>query len=64
MGKEILTFDNTEIVKSKFYRRKSPIFGGDVDIEKVSVSKKISFSQKTVSTLLVSCTIIIKQLLM
>ena len=64
MGKEILTFDNTEIVKSKFYRRKSPIFGEDVDIEKVSVSKKISFSQKTVSTLLVTCTIIIKQLLM
>ena len=26
VGEEILTFDNTEIEKNKFYRRKTPIF--------------------------------------
>ena len=46
MGKEILTFGNIEILKNKFYRHKSSILGGGVDIEKVSVSKKISFGQK------------------
>ena len=43
MGKEILTFDNIEIEKNKFYRHKTPVFGGNVDIEKVLVSNKISF---------------------
>ena len=28
MGKEILTFDNTEIEKNRFYRHKTPIFLG------------------------------------
>ena len=28
MGKEILTFDNTEIEKNRFYRHKTPIFWG------------------------------------
>ena len=42
----------------KFYRRKTLIFLGDVDIEKVS--NKISFVvKKTLNTLLVTCTIII-----
>ena len=27
MGKEILTFGNIEIEKSKFYHHKTPIFG-------------------------------------
>ena len=46
MGKEILTFGDTEIKKIKFYRHKSPIFLKDVDIEKVLVSNKISFGEK------------------
>ena len=46
MGKEILTFGNIEIEKSKFYRSKTPIFLKDVDIEKVLVSNKISFGEK------------------
>ena len=46
MGKEILTFGNIEIEKNKFYRHKTPIILGDVDIEKVLVSKKISFGEK------------------
>ena len=46
MGKEILTFDNIEIQKNKFYRYKSPIFKKDVDIEKVLVSHKISSGGK------------------
>ena len=32
MGKEILTFGDTEIEKSEFYRDKSPIFLKNVDI--------------------------------
>ena len=32
---------------------------GDVDIEKVFVSKKIYFGEKTINALLVTCTIII-----
>ena len=46
MGKEILIFGQIEIAKKKFYRHKTPIFWGDVDIEKVLVSNKISFGEK------------------
>ena len=46
MGKEILTFGDTQIEKSKFYRHKTPILLKDVDIEKVLVSNKISFGGK------------------
>ena len=46
MGKEILTFGNIKIEKNKFYRHKTPIFVGDVDIEKVLVSNKLSFGEK------------------
>ena len=46
MGKEILTFGNIGIEKSKFYRHKTPIFLGDVDIEKVLVSKNIFLVEK------------------
>ena len=46
MDKEILTFGNIDIEKNKLYRHKTPIFLGDVDIEKVLVSKKISFGEK------------------
>ena len=37
---------NIGIEKIKFYRHKTPIFLRDVDIEKVLVSKKISFGEK------------------
>ena len=40
MGKEILTFADTEIEKQKVLPQK------DVDIEKVLVSSKISFGEK------------------
>ena len=56
MGKEILTFGNIEIEKNRFYPLKTPffiylfiylfIFGGDVHIEKIFVSNKISFGEK------------------
>ena len=41
MGKEILTFDKIEIKNNNFYRHKTPIFLGDIDIEKVLVSKDL-----------------------
>ena len=50
MGKEILTFGNFEIEENKFYRHKTPIFLRDVDTEKVLVSNKTPFGEKTVST--------------
>ena len=43
-----------------FYHNKTPIFKKDVDIEKVLVSKKISFGEKPTNTLLVTCIMIIK----
>ena len=46
MGKEILTFGDIEIEKSKFYRHKSRVPLRDIDIEKVLVSNKISFGEK------------------
>ena len=46
MGKEILTFDNIEIEKNKYYPHDTPILIGDEDIEKVLVSKKASFGEK------------------
>ena len=47
MSKEILRFDNNEIENDQFYRHKSPIFLEDTDIDKVLVSKMISFGEKT-----------------
>ena len=55
MGKEVLTFGNVEIEKNKFYRHKTPIFLGDVDR-----SNEISFGEKNLSTLLVTCIMVIK----
>ena len=46
MGKDILTFDNIEIEKNKFYLHNTPILLGDEDIEKVLVSNKVSFGEK------------------
>ena len=50
MGNGILMFGDIKIEKYKFY----------IDIEKVSVSNKISSGEKTVNTLLVTCIMIIK----
>ena len=47
-GKEILTFDNIEIERNKFYHNKTPIFLKNVDIEKVLVSKHFMSTCKTV----------------
>ena len=47
MGKEILRFGNIEIEKNRFYHNKTPILWGDVDIEKLLVSKKIPFGGKS-----------------
>ena len=46
MGEGILTFGNIEIEINNFYPHKTPIFLGDVYIEKVLVSSKISFGKK------------------
>ena len=46
MGIGILTFGDIEIEKNKFYRNRIPIPLKDIDIEKVLVSKKISFGEK------------------
>ena len=46
MGREILTFRDIEIEKNTFYRNRIPVLLRDVDIEKVLVSKKISFREK------------------
>ena len=60
MGKEILTLDNIENEKNKFYHNKTYIFLRHLDIEKVLVSNKINFGEKTTSTLLVTCIMVTK----
>ena len=60
MGKEVLTFGDIEIEKNKFYHHQTPTFFGDVDIEKELVSNKISFGEKTIITLVVTCIMVIK----
>ena len=46
MDKEILTFGDIEIEKSRFYHYKSPVPLRDVDIVKVLISNKNSFGEK------------------
>ena len=53
MGEEILTFGD-------IYCHKSPIFLNSVDIAKVLLSNRIFSTEKTISTLLVTCIMIIK----
>ena len=60
MGKEILMLGDIEIEKNKFFSHKSPILLKDVDIKKVLVSKNVSSGEKTLSTLLVTCMMIVK----
>ena len=56
----MLTFEDIEIENKNFYHRNTSIFKKDVDIEKELVSNKISFGEKTLTTLLVTCVMIIK----
>ena len=44
-----------KLKKNFFYHNKTPNFLKNVDIDKVLVSNKISFGEKTLSTLLVTC---------
>ena len=46
MEKTIITFDDIEIEKQRFYQLKRPIPIKNIDINKVVVSKKISFGKK------------------
>ena len=61
MGKEILTLTLKvlKLKKKKIYCHETPIFLRDVDIEKVLVSYKISFDEKPINTLLVTCIMVI-----
>ena len=43
MGKEILTFEDIEIEKDKFYDNKIPVSLKDIDIEKMLESNEVSF---------------------
>ena len=56
----MLTFEDIEIENKNFYHRNTSIFKKDVDIEKELVSNKISFGEKTITTFLVTCVMIIK----
>ena len=58
MGKEILTFEDIEIEKNKFYGLTTSIILGDVDIEKVLT--RFILVKTTISTLLVACIRVIK----
>ena len=52
-------FGDIEIEKNRFYHNKIPILLKDVDIDKLSVSNKISMVKK-INTLLVTCIMVIK----
>ena len=43
MDKEILTFEDIETEKDKFYDNKIPVSLKDIDIEKMLVSNEVSF---------------------
>ena len=47
MGKENLTLVDTEIEKNDFYNKKTPVPLRGVGIQKVLVSKKICFDEKS-----------------
>ena len=61
MGKKILTSDDIEIEKNKFYRYENRIFLKDIGIEKVLVSNKIySGEKKTIGNVVVTSRMTIK----
>ena len=53
-GKEVITFGDTEVDKCKFYRYKNRIFLNGVNVDKILVSKKISFGKKVINSSLVT----------
>ena len=58
MGKRILGI--LKLKTDKFYRNKIPVLLRDVDIEKMLASNKIPLVEETISTLLITCTMMIK----
>ena len=58
MGKRILGI--LKLKTDKFYRNKIPVLLRDVDTEKMLASNKIPLVEETISTLLVTCTMMIK----
>ena len=58
MGKEILTFGDIKIEENKFYLTNAPVFLKDVDIEKVLVSNKISFGEKSYKYFILYCLLV------
>ena len=47
MDKQIIKFSDTEIEKYKFHQHKNPILINNIDISKIVVCNKISFSKKS-----------------
>ena len=45
MDNKIIKFDDTEIEKYKFHQHQSPISKDMIDINKIVVSKKVSFGK-------------------
>ena len=52
MGKEIITFDDIEVEKHKFYQHKSTIFTYDVNIDTILVSNNFPLIKKVLNILL------------
>ena len=47
---KIITFDDTEIEEHKFHQYKSPVLINDIDINKIVVSNRFSFSKHNLVT--------------
>ena len=60
MSEETITFFDIEIEKQKSHHYKVLLFLEDVDINNILASNKISSDEKTINTLLVTYTVIIK----
>ena len=52
MGKEIITFDDIEVEKHKFYQHNSNIFTHDVNIDTTVVSNNFPLIKKVLNILL------------
>ena len=46
MGKQIITFGNTEIEKHKFHQHKSPVSIYDVNVDRTEVPNRFPFGKK------------------
>ena len=53
MGKEIITFSNTEIEKQKFHHHKNPIFLKNIEIGNILISNKTSDVKKNYNNFIV-----------